>query len=290
MSTFELGEVLSDLRGALRPLVPAGVQLTFKAPGSLSLESDRVLLAQVLRNLLTNALKFTANGRVELTCSQPNDYEVVIEVNDTGIGIAEVDVDRVFEEFYQVRSPLQAAVRGTGLGLPYAKRVAEVLGGTLTVRSRLGHGSTFSVTLPRAWVSARFGKAATGSQNVAINCALIIDDDAGFRIALRGMLQGVANRVDEADGGSEGIAKMHELQPDIVFLDLRMPDMSGADVFAQARKEPRLRDIPIVVVTSAQTMGEQAIGTPVMAKSSMTRERVLQIVRDACEASEGSQS
>ena len=124
-----------------------------------ALVTDPILLTQVLRNLITNGLKFTPAGEVRLAAGdRPGDRRVRLTVADTGIGIPPDEQERVFEEFHQVRHALQATVTGTGLGLPYARRLVHILGGTITVDSAPGAGSTFTVLLlprsnqPRAWL------------------------------------------------------------------------------------------------------------------------------------------
>jgi signal transduction histidine kinase len=251
----DLDVLFSELRGSMRPLARAGVDLEVDAPAGLEVETDRVLLAQVLRNLLSNALKFTLEGRVRLTAELQSAYELVISVSDTGIGIAPEHQERIFEEFFQVRGPLQADRRGTGLGLPYARRVVQTLGGILSLRSEPGAGSTFSVHLPKAWEAmlpdvkspARRGSPAGDAASI-----LIVDDDASFRAALRGLLEDFARHVVEARGGNEGLELMRNNRPDVVFLDLRMPDLDGAAVLAAMTSDASLRDVPVVVVSSAE--------------------------------------
>ena len=283
VTCFSLDSLLADLRGSLRPLVPPGVRLDVHDDTGTTIESDRTLLGQVLRNLLANALKFTVEGSVSLSCAQPDGYQIEISVSDTGIGIAPEDRPRVFEEFYQVRGPLQAKQKGTGLGLPYARRVTELLGGTLSLESELGRGSTFTARLPVAWQSFHFAtREVANARDVRVGTALIIDDDEGLRVALRGMLQGIARQVYEAGGGTEGLEKMHELHPDIVFLDLRMPDLDGSEVFREARKDPGLRDIPIVIVSTVDIGPENTIGTaPSIAKAALSRDSVAHAIAKA---------
>ncbi len=144
----ELAAMVGQLRGTLQPIAtnPA-VELVIEEPPIRTVMTDERLLGHVLRNLLTNALKFTERGEVRLRV-RPDGDDVVYEVSDTGIGLADDELDRIFEEFYQVRGPVQAKVTGTGLGLPFARRLAQRLGGTLTVRSELGVGSVFTLRLP----------------------------------------------------------------------------------------------------------------------------------------------
>ncbi|GGK39791.1 hypothetical protein GCM10010124_35510 [Pilimelia terevasa] len=147
----DLPLVLRQLSGTLHAIGPRpGVALVIEdAPADVTLRSDEALLAQVLRNLLTNGMKFTEHGEVRLRCRAEGAQCVEFTVTDTGIGIAPEQLDRIFEDFYQVRGQLQASVTGTGLGLPYARRLTGILGGTLRVASEPGVGSTFTVALPR---------------------------------------------------------------------------------------------------------------------------------------------
>jgi signal transduction histidine kinase len=111
------------------------------------LVTDADLLRHVLRNLISNAAKFTAEGAVEVTATRRGD-SVAVSVTDSGLGIGAEDLGRIFEEFYQMRTPLHTTARGTGLGLPFAQRVAVSLGGSIEVESTPGVGSTFTLVLP----------------------------------------------------------------------------------------------------------------------------------------------
>jgi signal transduction histidine kinase len=129
-------------------LLREGVRLEIRAgEPSAVVYSDRELVRHVLRNLLSNAAKFTESGTVTLAVDQEPE-RTTISVTDTGVGLDEEDRHRVFEEFFQARSPLHATVRGTGLGLPFALRVAQALGGDIEVESAAGRGSRFALHLP----------------------------------------------------------------------------------------------------------------------------------------------
>jgi signal transduction histidine kinase len=147
---FELVDLFSALRGMFKPvLTNAEVALIFEEPHDVpSLFNDNRKLAQILRNFISNALKFTTQGEVRVSASRHADESVTFAVTDTGIGIASEFHEAVFQDFTQVDSPIQQRLRGTGLGLSLSKRLAELLGGTVAVRSELGVGSVFSVTLP----------------------------------------------------------------------------------------------------------------------------------------------
>jgi len=147
---FELIDLFSALRGMFNPIATsATVEVVFEEPvGVPALFSDNQKVAQILRNFISNALKFTQEGTVTISARSEPDNHVRLSVSDTGPGIAEHDLSQLFVEFSQVRSLRTPAWRGTGLGLSVCKRFAELLNGRVEVESRLGEGSTFSVVLP----------------------------------------------------------------------------------------------------------------------------------------------
>jgi signal transduction histidine kinase len=147
---FELVDLFSALRGMFKPvLTNPDVILLFDEPGHVpSLFSDDRKLSQILRNYISNALKFTSKGEVHVFVVRNDDDTVTFAVKDTGIGIAPEFHHAIFRDYSQLDSPIQKRLRGTGLGLALSKRLAELLGGTVGIESALGVGSTFSVTLP----------------------------------------------------------------------------------------------------------------------------------------------
>jgi signal transduction histidine kinase len=163
-----VGEVLSTLRGMFRPLVTRqDVSLVIEEPETrLTMHSDEGKLAQILRNLVGNALKFTERGEVRLHTSTEPEWISFI-VSDTGIGIPDEHLERVFREFEQVPNALQAAAKGVGLGLPLSRSLAELLGGTLTVMSAPGEGSRFTLRLPMVLQPARPAPGETVEAAVA---------------------------------------------------------------------------------------------------------------------------
>ena len=152
LSEVRLAGLFASLRGMLRPLVPSGskVDLAFDEPDEAlpTLFTDAGKVSQVLRNFVSNALKFTERGEVRLRVEPGPGDTVVFSVSDTGIGIAPDHLHLIFEEFGQIDGPLQRQVKGTGLGLPLARKLARVLGGEVAVLSEPGVGSTFSATIP----------------------------------------------------------------------------------------------------------------------------------------------
>jgi signal transduction histidine kinase len=155
---FEMVDLFSALRGMFKPvLTNPAVNLVFEHPQDIpKLYTDDRKLSQILRNFISNALKFTPKGEVRVTARLEGDGRVTFAVSDTGIGIAPEFHGTLFADFAQVRSPLQKRLRGTGLGLSLSKKLAELLGGSVGVESEPGKGSVFSVTIP---VQLEGGKA-----------------------------------------------------------------------------------------------------------------------------------
>jgi signal transduction histidine kinase len=287
---IDLESVLADLRATMRPLGRQGVDLLVDvAEDACVIETDGPLLTQVLRNLVANALRFTERGRVLIQAVAIASANLLtITVDDTGIGIAAEHQELVFEEFFQVRGPLQSGSNSTGLGLPYARRVAEALGGSLSLSSQVGRGSTFTLVLPARWsLPPRQPPATATVQSDAEQFAtvLVVDDEATFRELLRAMLQGHAARVIEAEDGPSALELMRRARPDVVLLDLRMPGGGGEDVLAHTRTDEDLREIPIVVVTSVAlddvVLRRLSPAVSVLSKSDLTTESLLASMRSA---------
>jgi len=207
----DIGPLVERLSVALRPMVAEGVELLVDFPRSGHvLRTDPALVERVVVNLLSNAVKFTA---------------------------------RVFEEFYQVPGPPQRARAGTGLGLSYARRVATVLGGSLTLDSAPGRGTTVVLRLPVAL-------GVDGPERY--DDVLVVEDDPAFRQIAHSALQPFTQRITDAGSGREALRILAERRPDLVVLDLNIPEPDGVDVLGRMRSDPGLRDVPVVVVTAAQ--------------------------------------
>jgi signal transduction histidine kinase len=157
---FDMFDLFSALRGMFRPIVNASaVDLIFEEPVGLPrLYTDDKKLAQILRNFVSNSLKFTQRGEVRVSARLEGDDQIRFAVTDTGVGIPQEMHGALFEDFSQIDSPLQKRLRGTGLGLSLCKRFAELLGGQVGVESQPGQGSTFYVVIPLA-IAAGHGDA-----------------------------------------------------------------------------------------------------------------------------------
>jgi signal transduction histidine kinase len=252
---FTVQDLFGALRGLMRPVqVNEAVDLIFENAEQLPpLHTDEGKISQILRNYISNALKFTERGEVRVSAALDGYGNVIFRVKDTGIGIAAADQERLFMEFGQVPNRLQAKVRGTGLGLSLSKRLAELLAGKVGVESAPGEGSTFWLKVPMALPGHEMGEAAPAARATPTRdgpTALVIDDEQTARYLLRRCLTAIGCRVTEATGGTEGLALAERDQPSVIFLDLNMPDMQGTEVLARLKRNPATSSIPVIIATS----------------------------------------
>ncbi len=266
---WEVAEVLSTLRGVFRPLVSSdAVALVIEPPAGIpAMHTDEGKVAQILRNFISNALKFTPQGEVRVAASTLADGTVCFSVQDTGIGIAPADQERIFEEFSQVDGPIQKHVKGTGLGLPLSRKLAELLGGTVSVTSTPGVGSTFALVIPAVHPSAADtteGSPQPPAKTYGMDdrpstpqTILIIDDDEVSRYLLKGILAETQCILIEADNGRDGLRLARETVPDAIFLDLVMPEMTGFEVLEALRSDYVTEDIPVVISSSSILSDEE---------------------------------
>lgn len=248
-TTFEISDLFSGLRGVLRPLQPqSGVTLSIEDPEEAPpLTTDQGRLAQILRNFVANALRFTKQGSIGVTAKYHADRDFFeFTVKDTGIGIADADQANIFQEFSQVDNPLQQESHGTGLGLPLSQRLAELLGGYILLESEVGTGSTFSLWIPRK-LEGEEAVSASGARKRL----LIVDDEETFRYIVKQMVSDLKGlEVIEAKSGLEGLAKVRHARPDVIILDVLMPGLSGQEALRAFQQEVGMRDVPIFICTS----------------------------------------
>jgi signal transduction histidine kinase/CheY-like chemotaxis protein len=271
MEGVTVGEVIERATAATASLFEQkGLRLDKQvASGLPQITGDRDRLIQVVINLISNAVKFTDAGTI--TCrAERRGGEIIVSVSDTGLGIAPVDQPKVFERFKQVGDTLTDKPKGTGLGLPICKEIVEHHGGRIWVESALGRGSTFSFSLPMTAEQA----AAAGSAPVELAAlirqlreqvivttprtserqprVLVVDDDPNIRELLLQELSDVGYQVQLAANGREGVAAVRRERPDLIVLDVMMPEMNGFDVAAVLKNDPATMDIPIVILSIVQ--------------------------------------
>lgn len=290
---FKVGGLFGALRGMLRPLlINPNVTLTFEdAPDIDVLFTDESKVSQILRNFISNALKFTQQGEVSVTARRGQHDTVIFSVSDTGIGIARADQLRVFEEFTQIDSPLQRQTKGTGLGLPITKKFAELLGGSVTLASEQGKGSTFSAIIPRVYLEVIEGPseagiaAASGLRN-ATPIVLVIDDEDISRYVLRNLLRTSNLRVIEASSGPSGVQTAETQHPSAIFLDLIMNGMQGEETLERLKANPATASIPVIIHTSKTLNDAERAqllrhAVAVVSKESNSREASLTAIHNA---------
>ncbi|PSB34231.1 ATP-binding protein [Chlorogloea sp. CCALA 695] len=249
---FEVSDLFNALKGILRPILnQSEVNLVFDQPQNLPMYTDEGKVSQILRNLISNALKFTPKGEIRVSALK-QERTIVFTVADTGIGIAPNNLELIFEEFVQIENPLQSQFKGTGLGLPLCRQLAQLLGGNISVESKLEVGSIFTVTLPCVYAEEK----ETVSPQTPIK-VLIIDDEQISRYLLKELLKSLTIKVTEAINGSEGVIKAILEQPQVIFLDLVMPELSGFEVLEQLKANPTTKHIPVIIHTSKQLEPEE---------------------------------
>jgi CheY-like chemotaxis protein/nitrogen-specific signal transduction histidine kinase len=234
----------------------------FDAPENLpTISCDKDRLVQVVTNLLSNSIKFTPEGGkitvgvkvVEASESSGEYGAVVVSVSDTGIGIAPENHEVVFEKFKQVGDTLTDKPKGTGLGLPICKEIVEHYGGKIWVESELGKGSTFSFSLPIAQKTAELAPEAEEDEPTPVvdssKTILVVDDEINLRRFLAYELTKRGYRVFEASNGKEALSLAREHRPDLITLDIQMPDISGLDVTAVLKNDDDTKDIPILILS-----------------------------------------
>ncbi len=249
--------LLAGLRGLTRPMAEGKpVNVVVSAEGApATILTDEIALTAILRNLLSNAIKYTDSGEVRLTVRTIGG-KIEIRVSDTGTGIPADQLERVFEEFYQVPGARRG---GTGLGLAYARRLAGLLDGELTLHSESAGGTTAVLSLPHGTPS--------------VGTVVLADDDAAFREVVKGMLTGIADRLIEAEDGAQALAAVAQGDIDLVLADLGMPGVDGNTLL-----ERLPAGLPAIVITGLDVQAPPRAAA-LLRKEELTRERLAFVIR-----------
>lgn len=256
---FDPIEMLEDLIETVRPIATSnGNQITLNAsPIEGDINTDATKLRQCVLNLLSNAAKFTKNGAIDIAFERKlyNGVEqLFITVRDTGIGMSKEHVSRLFQPFVQADPSITQQYGGTGLGLTITRRLCQLLGGDVTVKSALGEGSAFAMHVPVdfADASAALGAAAKvdevqGSEDAPL--VIVIEDEADARELAARALTRAGFAVQGVGGGEAGLALARAKAPALVLLDIFLPDRSGWRVLQSLKHDPKTQDIPVVVLS-----------------------------------------
>jgi PAS domain S-box-containing protein len=262
-SEFLLADLLTEECRQVRPLAEdKGLQVICHPPDRpIWLRTDRVKLARLLGNLLGNAVKFTESGQIEVRARLDEHRQLLLSVRDTGIGIPSQHLSRIFDEFAQLHNPERDRTKGTGLGLAICKRLVEVLGGTLSVESKVNQGSTFTLTLPASSVLLRLdatlgskapepasARRSSSDQLLVGMTILLVEDHAATRESTAQILRGEGASVSEACDGAGALRLLQEQPIDALLLDMMLPDMDGRDVlkFLHGQRPERLKGVLVL--------------------------------------------
>ncbi len=254
---FDVRGLFGALRGMLRPLLlNTSVNLVFEEPEDLPLlVTDEGKVSQILRNFLSNALKFTERGEVRVSAQLSADNKAVIfSVSDTGIGIAPEHQSVIFQEFAQIENPIQRKVRGAGLGLPLSRKLAELLGGSVAVVSEPAVGSTFSATIPIVYrATPSFTDVVMAPQlDQTREPVLVVEDEIEPRLLYEKYLRGTAFQPIAARSLREARALLESVRPSAIVLDIMLRGEEGWEFLADLKSNPATREIPVLVITNVE--------------------------------------
>jgi CheY-like chemotaxis protein/anti-sigma regulatory factor (Ser/Thr protein kinase) len=248
--------------------------------------SDRRLLELMLRNLLSNALRYTERGKILLGCRRAGD-KVRIEVWDSGIGIAEVHIGRIFDEHYQVED--RTHLGSFGLGLAIVQRLGNLLGHRVEVQSRVGEGSCFSIEIPLAAEGARLESHATSmperpTEPAVRGTILVVEDDSFVRSGIELLLNAEGLSVIGAANGHEALELVtaKRVRPEVVLSDFNLPGRMNGIETIQALRKTLARDIPAIVLTGdirTEVLDAIALHDVRIATKPVNADQLMQLVR-----------
>jgi len=262
LETFDIAATVKDVVSTATPLLEKNNnQFDVKCPDNLgTMHSDQTKVRQTLFNLLSNACKFTSNGviglEVERQTSEGKDW-IIMRVRDTGIGMTPEQMSRLFQPFTQADSGTTKKYGGTGLGLAITRRFCNMMGGEISVESEYGKGTVFTVRLPAKTERKIVEQAVEAPQVTTVSSpppegssrVLVIDDDPVVHDLLKRFLEREGYSVFGAMNGKDGIRMAKEFRPDVITLDVMMPEMDGWAVLSALRADPEVWDIPVVMLT-----------------------------------------
>lgn len=243
-----------------------GLQLTYEIDSKIDFKflSDGLRLNQIITNLVSNAIKFTSVGSVHIQAMYKKKNELQIVVSDTGLGIPKDKLNSIFEQYEQVRTKTQKKYKGTGLGLSISKRLVELMQGTISVKSKVNIGTTFTVTLPIEQVQAQ---ETVQPNAVRYNAdflkgkqILIVDDIDNNRFVIKETLKFFHPDVEilEVENGKQALDILTTTYPDLVIMDLDMPEMNGFEALSEIRKNKKTKNLKVVASTASVVANNEA--------------------------------
>src|SRR5581483_5607076 len=252
---FGVNSMFAALRGMLRPLLSqnSSVKLVFDEPDQdIEIFSDEGKVSQILRNFISNALKFTERGEVRVSVISDHNDTLRFAVTDTGIGIAPEHQERIFDEWMQVEGKLQKVAKGSGLGLPLSRKLAQLLGGDVYVQSQLGSGSTFVAVIPVSFagetevVYVPDVKRELDSTKLPV---LVVEDNREAMFIYQKYLKGSDFQVVPATDVKEARQALRSFRPLAIVLDVLLQGEHSWDLLRELKHDSSTRDLPVFVVT-----------------------------------------
>jgi PAS domain S-box-containing protein len=292
LENVELRLLVDEVASTIKPMIDKnGNELEIVCPDNVgSSHTDITKVRQALLNLLSNASKFTKDGTVTLTASRDTkDGEdwMTLSVQDTGIGMTEEQLSKVFQAFQQADASTTRKYGGTGLGLAISRKFCQMMGGDITVTSEVGVGSRFAIHLPATVVDPKKVTLEVDEEaqehtthSDEGSSVLVIDDDATVRDLVKRSLSKEGMQIITAPGGKEGLELARKYRPDVITLDVQMPGMDGWAVLKELKADPELREIAVIMMTN---IDEKNLGYSLGAAEYMTkpidRERLAEVLR-----------
>ncbi len=290
LESFPVAPVIHDVVNTIETLAARNANriVVDCGPEVGMMHSDQMRIRQTVLNLVSNATKFTKDGTITISVRRQQEAGgewITIAVADSGIGMTPEQMGKLFQEFSQADSSTTRQYGGTGLGLAISKRFCQMMGGDIVVESAPGRGSTFTVRLPTnighpERLVAQDGAAPTPSVAPLI---LVVDDDPTVREVIGRVLERAGYSVVTANGGKEGLRLAQELRPAAMTLDVMMPDIDGWTVLAAMKGDPRLADIPIVLMTILDERSRgYSLGASDYLVKPVDRDKLIGVLRSIC--------
>ncbi|HUI31426.1 MAG TPA: PAS domain S-box protein [Candidatus Acidoferrales bacterium] len=299
---FKIDAVVNDALTTVEPLIgDKPVKLLGEIDSAVpAIQSDPARIKQIILNLLSNAAKFTDEGHIKVAVKMLDQNFVSAAVEDTGTGIPPEFLEVVFEEFRQVDGSNTRRHGGTGLGLAISRKLARMLGGDLTVRSEVGKGSTFTLTIPLVYLpiektkaeeqvqAAPSTSASEGAVARAGNLVVCIDDDPEVLLLLKNHLVSEGFEFYGVTDSRNAVDTVRQFRPVLVTLDIMMPNKDGWQILQELKSDPDLKDIPVIIHT---VVDNKALAVSLGAESYLIKpvqpEKIISVIRKYTGTDEG---
>ena len=271
LEEIDLSKAMEEIKSTVTPLIQKNsnkLEINYKSE-TKSITADVTKIRQILLNLLSNASKFTNDGQITVTIEDVDADRIQFIVSDTGIGMTPEQVEKVFQPFTQADEKTTRKFGGTGLGLTITKMFAEMMGGTIDLQSKKGQGTSFIVTIPKIVVDKKAQPEDVGELDVKDHFSvLVIDDDNNALDMMKRFLEKQDYAVLQAKSGEQGLQMAAKYVPDVITLDVMMPEMDGWEVLAALQGNEETKNIPVIMITMAD---EPDLGYSLGATDYMTK-------------------